>query len=816
MHATSSPFPPRSSTVPPIELRLFGTLDLRHPDGAPVDSLLAQPKRMALLAYLAVASPRGTHRRDRLLALFWPELDTERARAALRKGIHLIRTALGDAVLVGRGSEEVAIDAHLLETDVEAFESALHEGRLAEALALYRGDFLDGFHLPGVPEFERWVERERIRLRGRAAAAAWTLSEAEERRGDPLPAMQFARQALALSPDDEGAVRRWISLLDRMGDRSGALHAYESLARQLADDYSARPSAETEALILALRTRAARISAPVPVPPIAEPVITPATPQPSPRRRIRFVLAAAAALLALTGWFWAGSRFLPVTTSSREAYHEYQAGIAAYGQGRYRESLDAFERALDHDSTFAMAAFYASRSGQMLFDDSSFVRHYDQSVRLAAHARERERLLIRGAWADQNGDPAVLILAESLVTRWPEEPIGHQLMGQSLSERGDWLGAIPHFRAAIAADSAGLSDTPSGPCVGCAGLTSIVASFENADSLAAAIAVARTWVRRQPASAAAWQQLAEALAGDFHFDEAAAAERTATGLRPASWVETRFAVSMDLRQARFAEADRLLLAHLDSGETASRDMALWDLTISLRYQGRLREALVRAREYRRQFAGPSHPIASALPEAQVLYEMGRYREAAALFDSIASVAPVPLMPARTARNRVWQLTHVAQALAAGGDTTRLEALADTIESVGRQSAYGRDQLLHHYVRGLLWNARGRPEQAAAAFQRGLYSLTGGYSRNSLELAKVLLRLHRPAEAVTLLQAVLRGPIDASNYYATATEVHWWLGKSFEAAGQADSADTHVHWVQQALVGADPGVQSVMRNWSAGD
>jgi len=41
--------------------------------------VLAQPKRVALLAYLAAATPRRLHRRDSLLALFWPELDQEHA-----------------------------------------------------------------------------------------------------------------------------------------------------------------------------------------------------------------------------------------------------------------------------------------------------------------------------------------------------------------------------------------------------------------------------------------------------------------------------------------------------------------------------------------------------------------------------------------------------------------------------------------------------------------------------------------------------------------------------------------------------------------
>src|SRR2546425_2770560 len=87
-----------------IELRTLGAVDLRDGDGREVRTVVAQPKRLALLVYLAVARPRGFHRRDTLLALFWPELDQERGRAALRKAAHVVRQGLGP----GRSEEHTS------------------------------------------------------------------------------------------------------------------------------------------------------------------------------------------------------------------------------------------------------------------------------------------------------------------------------------------------------------------------------------------------------------------------------------------------------------------------------------------------------------------------------------------------------------------------------------------------------------------------------------------------------------------------------------------------------------------------------------
>ncbi len=120
-----------------VEFRTLGSLELKDTEGQELRSVLAQPKRVALLAYLAVATPRGFHRRDKLLALFWPELDDQHARHSLNQAVYALRGALGEDVLVSRGDEEVGLNDDAFSSDVRAFESALDTGRADEALKLY-------------------------------------------------------------------------------------------------------------------------------------------------------------------------------------------------------------------------------------------------------------------------------------------------------------------------------------------------------------------------------------------------------------------------------------------------------------------------------------------------------------------------------------------------------------------------------------------------------------------------------------------------------------------------------------------------------
>ena len=141
-----------------FQLRVLGSLDLRAPDGEEVLSVLSQPKRTAILVYLALASPQGFHRRDKLAGLFWPEVDQEHARASLRGAIHFLRRSLGEDVVLSRGDEDIWLDGEQFSSDAVAFQEALEAEDLEAALDLFQGDLLDGFFLSGCPEFERWVD----------------------------------------------------------------------------------------------------------------------------------------------------------------------------------------------------------------------------------------------------------------------------------------------------------------------------------------------------------------------------------------------------------------------------------------------------------------------------------------------------------------------------------------------------------------------------------------------------------------------------------------------------------------------------------
>jgi DNA-binding SARP family transcriptional activator/cytochrome c-type biogenesis protein CcmH/NrfG len=213
--------------------------------------LLQRPKHLALLIYLALQNGTLT-RRDTLLALFWPELDEAHARNTLSKTLGRIRSCLGDDLLRAIGAHEVGLRPGALRSDVEEFRAALTREDWAGAIELYRGDFLDGFHLPATA-FETWAAELREQLRSDALSAAQRLAQAQEQAKDVRAALVSLRRALMIRPTDEGVVRRVMSLLHENGDRAGALAAYQTLEDALRAELDAAPNEELRELALTIR-----------------------------------------------------------------------------------------------------------------------------------------------------------------------------------------------------------------------------------------------------------------------------------------------------------------------------------------------------------------------------------------------------------------------------------------------------------------------------------------------------------------------------------------------------------------------------------
>ncbi len=240
-----------------IQLCLLGPFRLERA-GQPVTTFKSNKVR-ALLAYLAVERQQS-HHRDVLADLLWPT--SSNALASLRDALSNLRRVLddrdADAPIIRVVADTLQLDAGQLRLDVMEFAELapeMSEEALEQAIALYRGDFLDGFALSGCPDFEAWVLLHRESYRRQILNVLYRLTTFRLQRGDYAQAQASARRQLTLDGYNEDAHRQLLRALAFDGQRNRALAHHATYAEMLGKDLGVAPDIRTTALYQRIRDR---------------------------------------------------------------------------------------------------------------------------------------------------------------------------------------------------------------------------------------------------------------------------------------------------------------------------------------------------------------------------------------------------------------------------------------------------------------------------------------------------------------------------------------------------------------------------------
>lgn len=212
------------------------------------EGIAIEPKRLALLAYLALPHP-GSHRdRGEIVGHFWPERGESAARNALRQALHHLRDRLGARAFVGSGRQRIGLDPEVVACDAARFGTALEQGRPAAALRVYRGEFMAGFSAVDSVSLDRWIEDERTRLRDAAVEAALSVARDERERANLEGALHWIRRGREMAPYDERLLRAEIRLRAALGDVVDAIRAFREFRDRVRTELGAEPSACTRRL----------------------------------------------------------------------------------------------------------------------------------------------------------------------------------------------------------------------------------------------------------------------------------------------------------------------------------------------------------------------------------------------------------------------------------------------------------------------------------------------------------------------------------------------------------------------------------------
>ncbi|MGH7556064.1 MAG: protein kinase domain-containing protein, partial [Longimicrobiales bacterium] len=207
----------------------------------------SQRQRLALVVYIALERDVT---RDQVMAIFWPDVETDRARRALSQGLYELKGALGDEWLTVRGAHLIATEA--LEVDAEKFADAVRRGDLEQAFSAPVGEFLSGEYLSDTQPFEEWVDRHRARLARLQRTARRDFVNRCAQNGDLVRALEEARHWVEADPLEDEAQHRLIELLAQVGQRAEALRQHEAYTR-LMDRENLKPLEQTVRLVERIR-----------------------------------------------------------------------------------------------------------------------------------------------------------------------------------------------------------------------------------------------------------------------------------------------------------------------------------------------------------------------------------------------------------------------------------------------------------------------------------------------------------------------------------------------------------------------------------
>ncbi len=245
--------------VPVLRLRTFGSLDLEG-DGIPPHGAGLQQSRLALLAAIAAAGDKGIGR-ESLLALFWPDSDTDRARGSLKQAIYVLRRDLGEDVFAATG--DLRLNPARITSDIAEFDAAFQEGDWSRAVASYQGPFLPGIHL-GNGEFTRWRDLEEHRLALRYRRALERLAKDADAAGDFAKALDWWRTLAAADPLSAPVTGNLMRALVRSGDRTAAIRQAAVHSQLVRSDLEVEPDPAVGRLANEIRLEAASLASAVP------------------------------------------------------------------------------------------------------------------------------------------------------------------------------------------------------------------------------------------------------------------------------------------------------------------------------------------------------------------------------------------------------------------------------------------------------------------------------------------------------------------------------------------------------------------------
>lgn len=485
-----------------------------------------------------------------------------------------------------------------------------------------------------------------------------------------------------------------------------------------------------------------------------------------------------------------------VTTNSIDAYRHYVEGLE-YERKYYNvEACESFQKALEYDSTFAMAHLHYGWSALLMFRMRDAVTSIGKAAQFADRVTDKERSYIDASMAFVSGrlEDAIDIY-NAMAERYPDEKRVHFDMALAYKLSGDLEGARDSHRRVLALDPSYLESYNE-----LAYIYNALGNFEKS------IWAINQYIELSPGDANPYDSRADLYAFNGDIDNAIVSYQKALEIKPDFYRSTEKLGNMYVYKGQYkaAEAQFRKLAASDQPDTRSRS-ALCLAKIPI-YQGRLRDALaaldstIAVDERERRFdevyftkMGLRFAVLDDLGEPELAYTGARQlRDAAANFiPNLASALDMFYAGMCVSVGRLEEADSIAGVY---------DPALDTLETW---------TLVQYYrVKGRVALGSGEPDLAIRHLSTALDVNPQDYLTR-YALVEAFLSAQRVEDAIDLLEQ-MRTRFDEArlSFPAKSVRLHYLLGTAYQRAGQTGKAVEQYEKFLNIWKNADPELEAV--------
>jgi serine/threonine protein kinase/tetratricopeptide (TPR) repeat protein len=481
-----------------------------------------------------------------------------------------------------------------------------------------------------------------------------------------------------------------------------------------------------------------------------------------------------------------------VTTNSLDAYRHYVEGLE-YNQRYYaKEASESFRKALEYDSTFAMAYLeyaWSAFTEDNLKDGMSALTKAGQYI---DRVSDKERLYIESAIAimvEGKFDDGIAKLTR-IVANYPDEKRAYYNLANAYFLRRDYENAIENYRKVLAIDPLHKET-----------YNQLAYAYDYLGDFEKSIWAINEYIELAPNEANPYDSRGDLYAYNGDLEDAISSYLMAVRIKPdfLSTVAKVGNIYVYKRQYEKAESQyRILLAR---DEAADRSRGRLYLTTPKLYQGRLNDALAEldaaiAADEREGYTAEQY-IFKFYTKAEVLIALGQYDRAHAAARRFRDLAMqvLPQFSAFIEFSYAGLCADAGRVAEADSVIRPYEAVLDTLEVVSAAA--------YHLARGDIALKRNVPEIAIQHLESS-NRLDPQKFTTRYRLAEAYLMGHRINDAISILEKILhRYDNNRLSYACQSVLAHYQLGTAYQQAGRKEDAIEQFETFLELWKDADP-------------